>query len=96
MRLAVERVKLQNRIESIRKQESGDDADVDDVPGDAESAADEALQSPEGAAKTKEGHMSRAQQADIMRAVVLAKSKEMRTLQETEALEKAATAKFKK
>lgn len=86
-------MKLANRIEKIRKEEAADDADMDDVPGDAEKAADMALQSPDGAAKVKDGQMSRAQQADIIRAVVFAKSKEMRTLQETEALEKAATGK---
>lgn len=91
MRLAIERVKLANRIEKVRKEEAADDVDKDDVPDDAEKAADMALQSQDGAAKSQEGRMSRAQQADIFYATVITKAKEMKTLAETDALEKAAT-----
>lgn len=95
MRLAIERVKLANRIETIRKQGEKDDTDI---PRDAQEAADHALQTPEGAEKTKDGQMSRAQQADILRTVVLAKSREMKTLAETEDMERQAksTGSFKK
>ena len=88
MRLAIERVRLANRIETIRRQQEEGDTDI---PANAEHAADEALQTPEGAMKTKEGHMSRAQQADILRSVVLAKAREEKELAENTAIEKEAT-----
>ena len=87
MRLAIERVRLTNRIEAIRRQEEEEDTDI---PSNAEHAADEALQSPDGAAKTKVGGMSRAQQADILRSVVLAKAREEKENKETQKLEQHA------
>lgn len=87
MRLAIERVRLANRIEAIRRQQEDEDADI---PSNAEHAADEALQSPDGAAKSKAGGMSRAQQADILRSVVLAKAREEKENKETQQLEQHA------
>ena len=87
MRLAIERVRLANRIESIRRQQ---EEEADDIPSNAESAADQALQSPEGAAKTKPDEMSRAQKADILRRVVLAKAQEEKAMQETRQIEQHA------
>ena len=87
MRLAIERVRLANRIESIRRQQEEEDPDF---PSNSERAADEALQTPDGAAKSKEGHMSRAQQADILRNVVLAKAREEKEIQETKEMEQHA------
>ncbi|KAL9060446.1 MAG: hypothetical protein Q9162_000619 [Coniocarpon cinnabarinum] len=94
MRLAIERVQLRNRIENIRRQQSleeQDDGEDADIPTDSEHAADEALQTPDGAAKTKPGHMSRAQQADILRSVVLAKAREEREMAENQKLEEVAS-----
>lgn len=84
MRLAIERVRLANRIESIRRQQEGEDTDI---PSNSEQAADHALQTPIGAEKTTEEGMSRAQKADILRTVVLAKAKEEKELAETKKME---------
>ena len=94
MRLAIQRVQLANRIENIRRQQEEEQQQEDDdldIPKDSEHAADLALQTPEGAAKNSQDGMSRAQKADILRNVVLAKAKEEKALAETQALENEAT-----
>lgn len=88
LRLGVQRVQLAKRIESLRHQE-GDDPDHD-IPKDAHEAADQALSDP-NAPKLQKGRLSRAVKADIFRAVVLAKTREMRQQAETEAHEKRAS-----
>lgn len=89
LRLGVQRVQLAKRIEMLKKQE-GDDPDHD-IPVDAHHAADEALSDP-NAPKLQKGRLSRAIKADIFRAVVLAKTKEIRQQQEAEQKEKAKRA----
>lgn len=82
MRLAVQRVQLARRIETLKMQE-GEDSDHD-IPQDAHAAADQALSDP-NAPKLGQGRLSRALKADIFREIVLAKTREMRQQAETEA-----------
>ena len=91
-KLGVQRVQLAQRIERLKQQENAagiEDRD-DDIPGDADSAADVALSSD--APKLLKGQLSRARKADIMRAVVLAASKEMKAKQEYDEEEQLAHA----
>jgi len=74
-------VQLAKRIESLKHQE-GEDPDHD-IPQDAHAAADQALSDP-NAPPLKQGRLSRAIKADIFRAVVLAKTREMKQQQEAE------------
>lgn len=87
LRLAIQRVQLAKRIEALKAQ---DDTDDHDIPSDANHAADEALSSRDAPSLTQ-GRLSRAAKADIFRAVVLAKTKEMRLNEETENNERKAS-----
>lgn len=89
LRLGVERVKLAKRIDDLKREEEADDADF---PDDASSAADEALGSEESVTEMSSGksRLSKAVKGDIFRAVVLAKTKELRQQKETESVETAA------
>ena len=87
MRLGVERVKLAQRISKLKADTTGDEEE--DLPQDPSRAADEAL-SPRDSMSTRD-RLSRAAKADIFRAVVLAKTKEMRQMKETETMEQNAT-----
>ena len=84
LRLGIERVKLAQRIEKLRKEEGTHEED-DDIPEDAERAADQAL-SP-GTESSAKSRFSRAMKADIFRAVVLAKTREMREQKATEEMQ---------
>jgi len=79
---------LAKRIESLKSQE-GDDPDHD-IPQDAHAAADQALSDP-SRPPLQQGRLSRAIKADIFRAVVLAKTREMREKADAEAKEKRAS-----
>lgn len=87
LRLGIERVKLAQRIEALKREEGNED---EDLPQDANRAADEALSSMDSKMSTKD-RLSRAAKADIFRAVVLAKTKEMRDQKENDEMEKTAT-----
>ncbi|KAI9727922.1 MAG: hypothetical protein M1828_005327 [Chrysothrix sp. TS-e1954] len=89
MRLGIERVKLTQRISVLKADTQGDEEE--DLPQDASRAADEALSSRDAKPLSTKDRMSRAAKADIFRAVVLAKTKEMRQLKETETMEQNAT-----
>ncbi|KAB8596099.1 hypothetical protein FH972_025808 [Carpinus fangiana] len=91
IQMGVERVKLTKRIENIKNEADPEDQDM---PGNATEAADEALASREALEKeaNSTSRLSRALKADIFRAVVLAKTKEMRKQQETENIERTAAA----
>ena len=89
LRLGVERVKLAKRIDDLRIEEDNEEGDI---PSDAASAADEALGSEESAEAVKSGQsrLSKAVKGDIFRAVVMAKTKELKQQKETESIEKTA------
>lgn len=89
LRLGVERVKLAKRIDDLKHEEEGGDGDF---PDDASSAADEALGSEESASAVTSGQsrLSKAVKGDIFRAVVMAKTREMKEQKETETVEKTA------
>ncbi|KAI9668890.1 MAG: hypothetical protein M1831_000960 [Alyxoria varia] len=97
LRLGVERVKLAKRIDDLKIEEDNEEGDI---PDDAASAADEALGSEESAEAVKSGQsrLSKAVKGDIFRAVVLAKTKELKQQKETENIEKtvASTGKLGK
>ena len=80
---------MAKRIEDLKHQEEPDDADF---PDDASSAADEALGSEESSEAVSAGksRLSKAVKGDIFRAVVLAKTRELRQQKETETAEKTA------
>lgn len=88
LQLAVRRLQLAKRIENLKAQE-GDDPDQD-MPQDAHAAADQAFSDP-NKPPLQQGRLSRALKADIFRAVVIAKTKEMKAQQEAEANEKRAS-----
>lgn len=92
--LAVTRISLARRIEALKLEEAraAEAPDESDIPADAGKAADEALGSRDTPVFTMQSRISRAAKADIFRAVVLAKTKEMRQQQETLKLEKSASA----
>ena len=78
------------RIENLKASEEAEDADF---PDDASSAAELALGSEESADEMSSGkaRLSRAVRGDIFRAVVLAKTKELKHKKEQEDLEQVAT-----
>jgi len=76
------------KLEEARAAEAPEESDI---PADAGRAADEALGSRDTPVFTMQSRISRAAKADIFRAVVLAKTKEMRHQQETLKLEKTAS-----
>lgn len=82
LRLAIARVQLAKRIESLQREAE----QADDIPASPNDAALEAFPGRGGSA------LSRKLKGDIFRAVVLAKAKEMRAQQESEEAEKAALA----
>lgn len=88
IRMGIQRVQLAKRIEKIKDQAEPDD---NDLPEDATKAADEALASHEAAPMNAKSRISRAMKADIFRAVVLAKTKELREQKEQEESEKTVS-----